>query len=145
MGVMNHNAIIATTWSKDSFRAAETWIAEACKGWQFLFALTGEVDNGYRSIVMVPDGSKEGWERSAVGDGLRERFIAFLESHTDEDGSSPWCWVEVGFGEFGQALLRGNNRNEYSDSPWYPDDAAAEIRRDMFSDRYEWRPPDGES
>ena len=34
------------------------------------------------------------------------------------DGSNPWDWIEVGYGEYGQAILRGNNKNCYSDSEY---------------------------
>ena len=36
-----------------------------------------------------------------------------LEADGYSDGSSPWSWVEVGYGEYGQKLLRGNNENRH--------------------------------
>lgn len=59
MGVINHNAIIATTWHE--------------------------------------------------GDTLRNIFIETLATSNFDDGSSPWEWVEVSYGEYGQSIVRGNN------------------------------------
>ena len=35
-----------------------------------------------------------------------------------DDGSNPWSFVEVGYGEFGQKVLRGNCKNCYDDSEY---------------------------
>ena len=66
----------------------------------------------------LPDGSKEGWDTSNQGDDLRQRFIEELAKDNFNDGSSPWDWVEVGYGEYGQKVLRGNNKNSYTDEEY---------------------------
>ena len=67
---------------------------------------------------MAPDGSKEGWEDSYEGDRLRDRIVERLAVDDYEDGSSPWSWVEVGFGEYGQKVIRGNCVNCYNDADY---------------------------
>lgn len=47
------------------------------------------VVNGYLSFAFLPDGSKEGWEDSDLGDEFRQRFID-LFSFAHGDGSSPF-------------------------------------------------------
>jgi hypothetical protein len=83
-----------------------------------LFLFGQKEINGITTIVMVPDGSKEGWPESVVGDLLRNLFIRELEKADYDDGSNPWSFVEVGYGEFGQKVLRGNCENCYSDSEY---------------------------
>ncbi|MCW2929924.1 MAG: hypothetical protein JWM19_886 [Actinomycetia bacterium] len=56
------------------------------------------VVNDYETWTFLPDGSKEGWEKSEVGDELRKRFAA-LFSFSYEDGSSPFEVLHVRFGK----------------------------------------------
>ena len=66
--------------------------------------------NGMVTVILAPDGSKEGWSDSDTGDRLREEFIEYLGTYNYEDDSSPWDWVEVEYGEYGQKVLRGNKK-----------------------------------
>ena len=115
MGTMNHNAVIATTWDGKEVERIKKF-TELNNSALFLFS--NEVTNGYITVVLVPDGSKEGWEESDDGDDLRERFIKKLEQANYDDGSNPWDWIEVGFGEYGQKVLGGNCKNMYNDSEY---------------------------
>ena len=118
MGVMNHNAVLASTWSDEHANGVKEWIAGRSEVERDLFLFGGKKVNNEQTIVLVPDGSKEGWQESENGDALRQAFIERLEQDDYEDGSSPWSWVEVGYGEFGQKVLRGNNRNCYTDEDY---------------------------
>lgn len=138
MGVINHNAVIATTYGKDHFDKMKAWIdqlrLEPSTGGldlKRLFVFGPGIVNDYHTIVLLPDGSKEGWPESEKGDNLRKLFIdrlnaeAFSDDEEFEDappqkvgdqeiyGCSSWDWIEVSFGEFGQSILKGNNRNCY--------------------------------
>lgn len=115
MGVENNNAILATTWSDEKATAFQSWIdTDLSDTERELIVRAGSWVNGKHSFAVMPDGSKEGWDESDAGDALRERIITRLGEDNYEDDSSPWEWVEVGFGEFGQKVLRGNCRNRYS-------------------------------
>lgn len=111
MGVQNHNAIIATTWDNDFADLLQGWIGTRPD----CFIRSRPTVNGYQTFVMFPDGSKGGWPESETGDLLRDEFVERLAKDDYEDGSSPWDWVEVGFGECGQKVLRGNCINCYDD------------------------------
>jgi len=114
MGVENNNVVIATTWNENEVARIKTWVHEIKdKFWESLFIFGPVAINSKTTVVMVPDGSKEGWEESDRGDELRSKFIAEIEKANYGDGSSPWDYVEVGFGEFGQKVLRGNCKNVY--------------------------------
>lgn len=52
-----------------------------------------------RYTVTLPDGSKEGWEHSDVGDKARDSYTDWLKAQAYEDGSSPLQWVEVQYGD----------------------------------------------
>lgn len=55
--------------------------------------------NFYESFFVAPDGSKEFWEISEAGDRLRDEFVAWLNEQRFADGSSPFDWVEVQYGD----------------------------------------------
>lgn len=111
MGVMNHNAVIATVgYREDEFEAKfDDWLHSRAEDERGLFVRNRRVlANSGLTVVCTPDHSKEGWGESDRGDALRSAFIEWLESFVYDDGSNPWSWVEVGFGEYGKALLRGD-------------------------------------
>jgi hypothetical protein len=55
--------------------------------------------NGFQSFFIPPDGSKEGWDDSNIGDLQRETMINWLNEQAYEDGSTPFRWVEVQYGD----------------------------------------------
>jgi hypothetical protein len=110
MGYMSHNAIVVTSWQDKAIEAAH---AEARR----LFSVVGDsilpsdadpacyvtnitetAVNGYRSFLVAPDGSKEGWSHSDWGEEQREKFIRYLVAGRYEDGSGRCDWVEVQYG-----------------------------------------------
>ena len=109
MGVINHNVVIATTWSDEEFNRVGEWIGNLTREQRTLF-VTNINQFGSFTIVMAPDGSNEGWKASDEGDKLRDEFVALLESSKYEDGSNPWRYIEVSYGEHGQSIVRGNNK-----------------------------------
>lgn len=113
MGVINHNAIIATTWNDDEFSLIGEWIGDLKPETRALF-IANKNPFGDVTIVMTPDGSKEGWGQSDECDKIRDEFIELLNSRAYEDGSNAWKYVEVSFGEYGQSIVRGNNKDMYS-------------------------------
>lgn len=115
MGVINHNAVIATTWSDDKADELQKWIDNLEETERSLIVRSGSWVNGYNSFAVMPDGSKESWDESDAGDNFRFRVMERLLLDNYDDGSSPWDWVEVGFGEYGQKILNGNCKNCYSD------------------------------
>lgn len=114
MGVMNHNVVAATTWDAKRFADAWAWVeALPDKSRRLFLADAAPGINGYRSIVLLPDGSKEGWTESDQGDVLRATFMERLRMDDHCDGSSPWDFVEVSFGEFGAAVTVTNCKTRY--------------------------------
>jgi len=88
--------------------SGRTYLNGAPEETKSLFVLGPNVTNGYRTVILVPDGSKEGWPESDDGDSTGASFIDFIE----KDESGFWDWIEVGYGELGQEILRGNCTNE---------------------------------
>jgi hypothetical protein len=54
--------------------------------------------NGYSTFAVVPDGPKEGWTESQLGDERRTQIVEYLDTFKFSDGSSPISWVEVQYG-----------------------------------------------
>ena len=115
MGVENNECVIATTWNDEVVAEIRTWIQGLPEDQQTLFAIIPSLVNSKQTIVLAPDGSKKGWKESARGATLRNEFIKQLKKFDYDDGSNPFDFVEVGYGEFGQKVLRGNCKNRYSD------------------------------
>ena len=113
MGVINHNAIIAITWSDEEVHKVISWLNRLDKNFNQIFNINNNKFGG-TTIFMAPDGSEEGWKDSNEADKLRDEFVALLESSKYEDGSNPWRYVEVSYGEHGQSIVRGNNKDMYS-------------------------------
>jgi len=118
MGVENNEVIIATTWDDNAVLKVQEWIKSLPEDQRSLFAILPSIVNGKQTVFLAPDGSKKGWEESDRGKLLRDEFIKQLKTFDYDDGSNPFDFVEVGYGEFGQKVLRGNNKNRYSDSEY---------------------------
>lgn len=96
MGSISHHAIVVTGSTDNG-----NWVAKARRKAGAIFprvsAVTREQNEGFESFFIPPDGSKEGWEDSNIGDERREEFKTWLDSTRYEDNSSPLQWVEVQF------------------------------------------------
>ena len=112
MGIENNEVVIATTWNDESIETAKEFISNISDDFRKLFCIIPSVVNGKYTVILGPDGSKKGWAISESGKALRDLFVKFLELHNH------WEWVEVGYGEFGQKVLRGNCMNMYDDSDY---------------------------
>ena len=112
MGVENNEVVIATTWSDVELENIKEFISNISDDFRKLFCIIPSVVNGKHTVVLGPDGSKKGWHTSESGKALRDWLVKFLE------GRPHWEWVEVGYGEFGQKVLRGNCINMYSDDEY---------------------------
>lgn len=104
MGTMHHHAIVVTSWNPGYLKKAHD---QATKIFEWVSPISPEVVNGYTSFFIPPDGSKEGWAESNVGESKRDGFISWLNKDlTYPDGASQVSWVEVGFGEYGYEVDR---------------------------------------
>lgn len=118
MGIKNNECVIATTWDEKAVEDMRTWISKLPDDQQRLFAVIPSLVNGKQTIFLAPDGSKKGWDEAERGETLRNQFIEQLETFDYDDGSNPFDFVEVGYGEFGQKVLRGNCKNCYNNSEY---------------------------
>jgi hypothetical protein len=71
MGTMHHNAVIATTWDEKRFKPVWEWLRANAGDCLPLFVHGQGIINSQYTIVMLPDGSKEGWEHSDTGDAIQ--------------------------------------------------------------------------
>lgn len=101
MGTMNSHAIVVTCWDQTLLTAAQRAANECCPG--LASSVVEWRINGGGSFMIGPDGSKEGWPESERGDLERAAFIAWLNQHRYEDGSTSLHWVLIEFGEDAEA------------------------------------------
>ena len=111
MGVENNEAILATTWDDKAVKKVSDWVERLEEKQRSLFAFVPSIANGKTTIILAPDGSKKGWDTAKETEKLRDDFVEVLRNICFE-------WVEVGYGEFGQKVLRGNCINQYSDAEY---------------------------
>lgn len=95
MGYIRHDAIVVTSWNFKQLEAAAT--QAKILGLQVL-GPSEQAINEYSSILICPDGSKEGWIESKLFNDLRQKFIEYLKSMRHDDGSSCFDWVAVSYG-----------------------------------------------
>ena len=97
MGDIRHRAMVVTSWDRERLTAAHTKAAE------FLGHLVSPViestSNGYVSFFTAPDGSNLGWVESDFAETSRVAFMTWLDTQRYDDGSSPFAWVEVQYGD----------------------------------------------
>lgn len=92
MGYIVNHTISVTSSNETALRSARDFAASTGAGVSEI--VTGMV-NGSASFVVVPDGSKEGWEESDLGDKRREQIKLWLRARAYSDGSTPFKWFEV--------------------------------------------------
>lgn len=91
MGYVAHHAIVATAWQDGAAQALAEYAASIGAE-----ALVGEPrTNGYQTVCITSDGSKEGWQSSADGDEQRNQIIEWMRAHD----SLYFEWVEVRYGK----------------------------------------------
>ena len=93
---MRHHAIVVTSWHDELLEQAHAKAVElGCS----VSEITTPVTNMYRSFLVAPDGSKEGWDGSDAGDDRRDVLTAWLDNQRYDDDSTPLQWVEVQYGD----------------------------------------------
>ena len=94
MSYTGHHAIVLTSWNAERLAEAHTKAVElGCT----VINITEETRNAYRSFLVAPDGSGEGWPGSEQGWQRRCALIDWLRERYDEDGDTSVAWVEVQF------------------------------------------------
>jgi len=118
MGVENNECVIATTWNSEAMGNIKQWVLTLSEQEQSLFVFVPGLTNGKETLFLAPSGSKKGWDMDKEVKHLRDVIISYIKLYDYEDGSSPFTWVEVGYGEYGQKVLRGNCKNVYGDEDY---------------------------
>lgn len=96
MGYMRAHAIVVDSWDEGMIIKAHK---QACIIFPYASPISPAASNGHRSFFIPPDGSKEGWHDSDVGDERRSKFRRWLRKQCHEDGSTSLRWVEVQFAD----------------------------------------------
>jgi hypothetical protein len=91
--------MIFTTWSAERAVRARSKALEL-----FAVGMVSEMQtsvvNGYKTFVIGPDGSGEGWELSNNMDIQRDAFLKWIsQEFSDEDGGNYFNWAVVQYGD----------------------------------------------
>lgn len=101
MGVEQHHAIVVYHYDGEMLQRAHDLARTIFP------SITNVVysdTNGWRWFLIPPDGSKDGWERSNIGDERRARFLAACEAE---------C-VLISWGDKGNTITTEKNNGRTS-------------------------------
>jgi len=104
MGYMKHNAIVVTNWNNEELKRAHDKAIEIFdakfdkeplgkKGSSIISPIIGSIINSQTSFFIAPDGSKEGWTHSDIGDEARKEFLDWLLTNNNFSD-----YAEIAFG-----------------------------------------------
>lgn len=102
MGYIKHHAIIITSWDDKA-------LAKIKKKFPIVGKVIKSHINGYCSLFVPPDGSKEGWPDSDNGDIIRREIKNYIKSLAYEDGSNSVQYVEVSYDEESEVKIESHN------------------------------------
>jgi hypothetical protein len=99
MGYIKHNAVIVTGWEAKKVHEAHAKANEVFATYfpnktTIISEIVMGVVNEQYSFFIAPDGSKEGWADSDLGDVFRKDFQDYLQNSRDN-----YCdYIEICFG-----------------------------------------------
>lgn len=93
MGHILHHAIIVTGWDIGYFNVA---CDKAKELGMSVISQDGVGVNGFKTFLVCPDGSKEGWAESDLGDSQRMEFRKWLHTNKASLGLE---WAEMLYGD----------------------------------------------
>ena len=109
MGYIAHHAIIVTARSE----------SDATKAQDFALSLSlicSDVEpskiNGYHSFMIIPDGSKEGWQASADGDAARASWCKWAREARKQHLYLDWVLVRFGGDEPDRACVEDHSERD---------------------------------
>ena len=107
MGYIKHHAIIITTWDDKTLAKIYKHLVPIF-GKRISKIIKSDI-NGFVSLFIAPDGSKEDWPESDKGDKDRAKLIRYLNTFAYEDGSNAIKYVEISYDEEREAQIVNNN------------------------------------
>lgn len=107
MGIIQHHAVIATSFTSKAVSQVLDAIDKLPEEDRNFFLVHTKAINGYKTVILVPDGSKEGWEASNKGDARRKWFRNLLKEIRH------FSYIEISFGELGACIEQTNVVSEY--------------------------------
>ena len=108
MGDIKHHAIAVTSGVDDLLKKAHDKAIEIFK--DQTSEILQSTTNSYKSFFIAPDGSKEGWEESQIGNKKRATFVKWINNQADDDGGNSLSFCEFFYGEDnGYSKIENNN------------------------------------
>lgn len=102
MGYIKHHAIIITSWD-------DKILLKIKKKFPVSSEIIKSHVNGYCSLFIPPDGSKEGWPDSDAGDEVRRKIKKYINSLAYKDKSNRVQYVEVSYDEKRDVKIESHN------------------------------------
>ena len=110
MGWIVHEAVIVTSFDEKAINLAHKEALRIFNG--YVTELIRSPVNTWWSFLIPPDGSKEGWDASHLGDARRDEFRRWVLAQAFEDGSNLLDVVAVAYGELDRAIITAVDGHE---------------------------------
>lgn len=91
MGWIRHHGIVVTTWDRAILERAHKVASES---FGTVTPIVESSINSFYTFLVGPDGSKEGWPDSEMGNTKRDAFIQWMDAQAYDDGSNALAWLE---------------------------------------------------
>ena len=91
---MKHDAIVVSSFEDAAIKRA---VGKAKEIGLEVLGPSSNAFNGYLTILICPDGSKEGWPESNASDHRRAEFLQWLDGERYADNSSSFDWVAIAY------------------------------------------------
>lgn len=112
MGIIQHKTLTVTTHDSEKclklMREIKNNGFEDCLGSLFL-----SPTNVYVSFVIYSCGSKLNWDEEKIHQENISSIIKLIEYYDWDDGSNPFSYIYISYGDCGTEIIKSNCKNKY--------------------------------
>ena len=99
MGYIRNEAMVVSGWDNARVlraHSAASAIFDSHKIGRLVSGLVQHVTNGGAAFFISPDGSKEGWHDSDLGEAARKEFVSWLKTSEAQKLYLDWALIVLG-------------------------------------------------
>jgi len=111
MGIQQHETLIITTYDKSICEELVSKLSNENK--YCLSDYHVSPVNGYVSLTIYTIGSKLGWKEDKFHKNNIYQIIKTIKTFDFDDGSNPFDFVHLSYGDWGAEIERTNCENKY--------------------------------
>jgi hypothetical protein len=113
MGTIQHKTLVITCSDRIKCKKLKSKIKRNIRDQCFLGNVFEGPINGYVSFCFYTCGSKLGWSEDVKHEKNIEMVIKLIKEYDYEDGSNPFDYVYVSYGDCGAEIVKTNCQNMF--------------------------------